>query len=189
MKRHIWQVATIILLIGLFVLALDLRDSRKELNQSKNEFRQTSLFLNGDLAVEGYSCGVMDTKIAQKFIGKNLKKNFSQIPQNLSGQGSWQDSCRYTDSSNSNKYVELFINTYQNPNLAESAYTTFFQIVNENVSYPAQEYGEELVYDSGVFYLLRDRQVIRIAASNGSPMEAEQFALSVFERIIPELIN
>lgn len=189
LKKHVKLVAFLLLLLTLLVLSVNLRDARQDLYTSNKINRQTSLFLNGELAVEGYACGVLSPSVVQEFIGNSIKKSFSQIPLNVLENISWQDSCRYVDKTTSSKYVQLFINTFQTSSQAKSAYETFFQIVNDNVSYPAENYGEVLVYDSGVFYLLRDKRVIRIAASNGSPSESEQFAFNVFERIIPELLN
>ena len=112
-KQHVWQLATAFLLVGLIILSVNLRETRTKLEQSNSDIRQISLFLNGEIAVEGFACGVLSEEIAHLYIGTNLRKNYSQIPKNLSGQASWQDSCRYTDISNSNKYIELFINHFQ----------------------------------------------------------------------------
>ena len=169
------------------ILAVQVTTYRADYNDAKDTGDQITTLLSGDGAVRGYSCGVLNVELAAEILGVSVGQDFFQGPlPSDAGELYWHDICRYEDPSVSNRYVELFVDTYQSKELAQAAFDDVLPVVNDAKSYDPRDYGDALVYDAGVFYLLRSQAVVQVAANDASG-NIEQHALSVLDRVLQRM--
>jgi hypothetical protein len=186
------NVLLVIALVSLVVLGFKATSLQNQVDQYESEKSEVSTLLFNGAKVKGYSCGVLTTNRAKELLDStSLKTAYGQGPSNqiqshnISQESLfWSDSCRYEDASDSSKYVELYVTTFQSDNLARLAFPDFLGQVNDAVELPASPYGEVLFYDGGAYYLLNKNIVIQIASSNGNPTEIDEFSKNVFDQIL-----
>jgi hypothetical protein len=195
-KSVLIKISVLILLIAIVMLGFKVSDQQEQLQTFEKQIVEQSNLLTGNNAAPGYSCGALTFQRAKELLKSNskLKRSFGQglvntvratkTPQeNLF----WSDSCRYEDSGDSAKYIEMYVATFQSEESAVQAFPDFLEVVNEAVELPSEEYGQKLFYDGGAFYLLKENRVIQIAANNGSLQQLDSFSRLVFENVLKSL--
>ncbi len=183
--------------LGIFVMAfslvvLGIRVDRyqKQLKVIENNQQQVSKLLFGDNKTSGLSCGILNDDMAEELLGVSLERSFVQGPANLTTENSpdnrvfWTDNCRYSDPNDSSKYIELFINSYQNSEDAKVAYPYIFGVVNNNEELSAGGLGDKLTYDGGMYTLLKGSRIIQVSANQGSDSNIDTFSRHVFDEIM-----
>lgn len=184
-----------VLFLSIILLGFRATNLQNQIQKNNSQNAQIQALLTGANKVAGYTCGVLNTDKAKELLGSDIvEKNFGQGPTDEVKKGEpnpnnifWSDSCRYQDSTNSTKYVELLISTFQSNESAKNSFLDFIPVVNEKKDINASVYGQELIYDSGVIYLLQDNRVLQIAASNGNPSETEIFSYQVFNDLMSKI--
>lgn len=184
----------IVPILFLAIIILGFKTSSLQNQVQENELYNTQLqsLLTGPGKVAGYTCGALNTEKAKTILKSvNVNKIFGQGPTDILRDGEpkidkvfWADSCRYEETSSNAKYVELYISTFQSDEQAKSVFLDFIPEVNDKVVLPPDNYGQELIYDGGVHYLLQDNRIIQVSASNGNPSETENFSRQVFSDLI-----
>lgn len=181
-----------VLFLAIILLGFRATSLQNQIQNNNSQNAQIQALLTGKNKVAGYTCGVLRHDKVKELLGSDsVEKKFGQGPTDEVKQGEpnsdnifWADSCRYQDSSNTTKYVELLISTFQSSELAKNAFLDFIPLVNDKKYINALGYGQELIYDSGVLYLLQDNRVLQISASNGNPSETEKFSYQVFNDLM-----
>lgn len=192
-KKFIKKSFVVLLLILLLILALELNSTKKDLEVAKNNGSQINELLQGGNRAPGMTCGILTQQKAEKLLGVKLDRSFAQGPDNLVTENTpnnrviWKDSCRYVDPDNSSKYIELFIYSYQNSLEAKNSFNNILPTVNDNLELNPENIGERLVYDNGVYYLLKDSRIIQVAANNDSATNLENFSRTIFDYLTGEL--
>jgi len=190
LKRYKNQILYILAAVALVILMTVVQGYRDKIVLYEEVGKQVNELLAGKNKVPGYSCscGVLSQSRAEAFLKVPLVRTFGQGPlESLAAMENpifWEDSCEYVDPTQSTKYVELHISTFQTNKQARQEYPEFFQIVNSNEELEPVNYGQELVYDAGVYYLLADNKVIRVSANNGNSADIESFSRTVFDEIV-----
>ncbi len=195
-QKKILKTAGILCISFLFVfLSLKIDGYQKQLQVIENNQYQVSNLLYGEDRAPGFACGILTESRAETLVGVNLDRNFVQGPDNLSTENSpenkvfWTDNCRYYDPNDSSKYIELYINTYQNSTDATEAYPKIYGKVNEIVELSPEGLGDKLSYEGGAYYLLKDSRIIQVAASQGSESKIDIFSQKVLDELIGGLHN
>jgi hypothetical protein len=195
-KQILYRVLVMFLFFAVVILGFKVSNQQNKLTSNESERAEIEVLLNGSNAAFGYSCGVLSAQRAEQLMGNgsNLNRKFGQGPadtvqdmKNKQENIFWSDSCRYEDPANSGKYIEMYVATFQTDKAAVKAFPDFFRVVNDVKEIPDQDFGQQLFYDGGVYYLLKDNKVIQTAASNGLPQELESFSRKVFESIVLSL--
>lgn len=177
------------------VLGLQLSSSMQKVSKLNDENAQVNYLLSIPRGARGYTCGVLtDKKAEQLLLTENLVKSFRQGAsekvqeyQQKQPKLFWSDYCKYQDYSNSTKYVEFYVSTFQSDDLAEKAFPDFIQIVNDSTEIDAESYGQRLVFDGGVYYLLNGNRVYQVAGNNGAVKDSQDFSLSVFNELLSDI--
>jgi hypothetical protein len=184
-----------VLFLAIILLGFRATNLQNQIQKNNSQNAQIQTLLTGTNKAAGYTCGVLNSDKAKELLNSDsVEKNFGQGPTDEVKQGEpnpnnifWADNCRYQDSVNSTKYVELLISTFQSSELAKNSFLDFIPVVNEKKYINASGYGQELIYDSGVFYLLQDNRVLQISTGNGNPSETESFSTQVFKYLLPDI--
>jgi phosphopantetheinyl transferase (holo-ACP synthase) len=176
---------------SLVILGFKITNAQHQLDISAEKQNQIQLLLSGENRAMGYTCGVLTKNKAEELLQSEVLVEYIQGPTDIIQVGKapqaslfWTDNCRYEDSKDNSKYVEFYVSTFASKEAAAKAFPDFFNIVNDNLQIPSESYGKELVYDGGVFYLLRTNKVIQVSASNGTPSMQKEFSQNVFKTII-----
>lgn len=175
----------LIIALSIFIVILGFQVTSKQKTIEKYEdfkYQQDKL-LFGEGRLQGYSCGVLDIKKAQEILdSKSLKSSYLQGPADEIGVNNkqterlyWSDSCRYVDEFDSSKYVELYIDTFQTKTEAENYFLDFLPIVTDKKILSNENFGEKLVYESGVYYLLKDNKVIQVSTGFNEELSQKIF--------------
>lgn len=189
-KSQIIKLSFILLLIATIALGFSISSLQKRVDVFEGQEAQTAMLL-GEGKIPGYSCGVLSETVAKDLLKSDLSQKYGQGPayeiqKNKAKQENlfWSDSCRYEDKENSARYIEFYVSSFGTEKDAASAFPDFLQQVNENEKLASDGYGQSLIYDNGVYYLLTDNKVIQVAASNGYASETKEFSGSVFKRLL-----
>jgi hypothetical protein len=181
----------IILIILVINLGFQITDRQSTVDNFRIDSEQLTMLLNEDGKVAGYTCGLLTVSKAQEILNnKNIKREFGQGPateiqdDKITDTLFWSDSCRYQSIANSNNYVEFFIATFFSNKAAEKYFDDFLPGVNEASEKESRGFGLRLIYDSGVFYLLRENKVIQVSANNSSIANKEDFSYSALTEIL-----
>lgn len=187
----------VVALLVIAVLVILLVESRSELRTYRdNETQFDNLFYGQSQGVKGQACVLLTENVAVELLQQPVEQNDTSSRQGAAGYGSqhdaenglyWSDSCSYVSQADSGKYVELFINTYQSTEMASEALEQFLPVVNRVESLTPPSDFEKHLYDAGVHYLLRGKEVVRVAASNGNPAENKDFSYQVLQYILSSL--
>jgi len=191
-KSH--NKTTIILLLAIaaiIILGFRITSLQNQLDTYESEKTEVANLLFSGSKIKGYSCGILTPSRAKDVLAtKKLNQAYAQGPSSQIQSHSikqesifWSDSCRYEDANNNAKYVELYVTTFHSDEAARRALPEFLGKVNDVVELPAEQFGDELFYDGGAYYLLVKNRVIQIAANNGNPKEIEAFSKKVFDII------
>lgn len=144
---------------------------------------------------EGKACGLLTNHEATVFMGTAVNTDASvsaaDSPAGDSRSGNPRiDSCSYTAEKSSDGYIDLVMKTYGGKNDAAKNYDQ--QVAKLFTSGPrdAGLIGKKLTYGDGVFYLLKDDQVIELSASytpRRGAAETEAFARTILDQVIGKL--
>jgi hypothetical protein len=165
---------------------------QQQIARYKNDSNQVNTLLRGEQKVFGFACGVLSESVAISLLNSNVTLSYGQGPTRALPNNEkvdkdklyWQDSCRYEDPTNSSKYIEMYVSTFQSSYQASQSLYNFLRSVNDVKELPADGYGSQLLYDGGAYYLLDGHKIVQVSASNGSPQELESFSRSVFVKLI-----
>ncbi len=181
------SICVFILMLMLVVINSDEMDSGSN--------REVAQILKGDPGVAGRSCGILSELEAKNIIpARELKGTFSNEPlKNKVMQGSssergihWFDSCRYVDSTNSNVYAELFIETYGSEIEAIADFRESLPKVG-TIEEIESKYYDELIYSSGAWFARDGMVIIKVSANDGRSGDLKEFSENVFVKLTSEL--
>lgn len=174
----------LILVVLMFLLFMSERNKNRTLEEQS---RAVSELLKTSPGVKGRSCGVLHAEKAAEIIGSNsIEQRFTNEPVDNQvntqlGGIHWVDSCRYVDARNSAQYVELFIETFETENDAET------ELLHDlpKVSIEEVESGnyDRLFYSAGAWFALKDRIVIKVSANSGGLIDIQQKSRTVFDNL------
>jgi hypothetical protein len=196
-NKYDYKVAIILLLSAcLLVFGLILSSNSKKINDYQAQSNELSNLLQSTNGPRGFSCAVLNPDVAKELLQVNdVKNSFGQLSsytikkyQKDQENMFWTDNCRYVDSQNSNKYIELYINTFTDYDAAKKAFPDFKQLVDESEHVVLEKYEGELLYDGGSLTYLTDNRVIQIAASNGNSSELKEFSMKAFMQLIDQIL-
>jgi hypothetical protein len=181
------NILLVILSLSLIFLGYRLTTSQNIIKEYSDLEEQQELLLGGEGRAPGFSCGLLNTKKAKEILDtNNIQFNYGQGPTDKVGTKNiqiekiyWSDNCRYEDVSNNTNYVELFVKTFQSDIEASSNFTYFLPTVKDSMELESSILGQKLIYDSGVYYLLRDNQIIQFSTS-----KSEKLSKIVFEELL-----
>lgn len=193
-------LAVLIFFIGLLVLTTYFY-SKTSNQRNENEGRISSLLHSNNTRILGRACGVLSKSTAKRFLqtdniklqdyisGVQLGGDYStaNLSGSIDGDFSWQDSCGYEVINNSLDYVQLTMQTFETTNGAQQAFSEILPKVNNVETLDPQGYGDKLLYDAGVHYLLRNREIITVSANNSSKPGNSELSQTVFEQVLMDL--
>lgn len=182
-------------LVFIVFLAFKITQLQNQIDDNEVNSGQATQLLKGSRKVAGFTCGVLNEKKAKDILSvSEVEMAYEQGPANEIQVTKppletifWTDSCKYQATSNSNKYVELLVATFQTDDDARNAFPDFLNIVNDAEELMPGSYGQILFYDNGAYYLLKNHQVIQVSASNGNPGELELFSKQVYFELLSSL--
>jgi len=182
-------VGMILLIIGLVILVgLLITKQQNDVTRANRIYDAT--FDDAD-QIKGYTCGVFDVKDAEQFLGTTVGQEFVNYTASHDREDSvtirHYDSCSYESKTNSTIYAQFFIETYQDNKLAADNFKSHLPPVAKPEEKPDFIAADRTVYDAGVYYVLKGRQVVQVAASNGKPSQSEQFAGELLKKLAPAL--
>jgi cell division protein FtsL len=188
------------MLVGfVLLLAVGLLFTTQLLQQQKNEINDfvkiNELLLEDKDRIKGYACGILSEYDAKSFLNvEELELNSINIslPYRLSDPDQpsvrHADGCYYESANNSNEYAQVIFFTYPDNAAAKDRFMQHLPPLAEPVEKDNFLVSTDgIVYDAGVHYILKGRQVIEIAASNGIPSEIEQFSETLVKILEPRL--
>lgn len=193
------RVIFLLFFIGvLLVITVDSSNTVKIYNENSKNI--SYLLRSEDSYVFGRACGILSEKTAQDLLGTKAVDLQSYrsgvglggistsggIGGKIEDNFSWEDSCAYESINNSLDYVGLSITTHQSIDNAKINLENSLPKVNNQEVLDASRYGDELIYDSGVYYLRRGKEVITISANKGSLPGTKEFVEQVFNELIQE---
>ena len=144
---------------------------------------------------QGKACGLLTTKEATELIGEQAGTSGSVIPSDAltadSRPGSPRiDSCSHTAKQTSIGYIDIVLKTYISSDSAKKYFETDIGKKFPNEQRDAGDFGQQLFYGAGVYYLLKNEDVIEISASKSPRVTeplTEQFTRTVLDRILVKL--
>ncbi len=199
MKRYstinVDKILVIILTLFVITLGFVISDIKGRLMDYEHKENQVDSLLSGSGAVAGFTCGALSESKAEELLETDVRVGYDQRPTDIiqstkprQSKLFWTDSCRYESTENSSKYIELYVSTFSAIDLAADAFPDFFKTVNDNEEQSADTYGQRVVYDGGIWYLLRNNTVVRVSASNGNPSETKEFSYDIFKTLAKSLL-
>lgn len=179
----------VIIILGLIVIRYDAHNKAHQ----ENNRQVNNLLYNFEEGIQGQACGIFSQSEAEAIIGAEATKDdmksrqgFNRIDNN-NKTVDWSDSCVYQDKTDSNKYVELYINTYQTQTEASDRMKDFIPLVNSAELVDLDSSADDSIYDAGVYYVWKDRKVIRLAVSNGVPSQSQEIGLKIINAILKQI--
>jgi len=157
--------------IGTLLVLSQRQAEVKELQQNAKQIERIQQSMQ---PVLGRSCGILNSSNALRFLEihpEHLGAAFGNGPAENSSDSSelyWTDSCRYSSTTNSTLYAEVFIDTYQDARLAEQALTRQLPLVGD-IDSEQREGFDELYYSAGAWYGRKNAMVVRVSANKGNP--------------------
>ncbi len=200
--KEFFKPQVLILLVVILIAGLVICNSSRTIdNYHQNEIRLLNLLRSDKSRVYGRACGVLSDNTAKLLLQSNdvIRQEYASGVglDGITGSGglggevedsfAWNDSCSYQSESNSLDYVQLSITTHSTIEYASEAFKTVLPKVNQSENINPSEYGDELLYDAGVYYLLRNNQVIIVSANKSVAPTSQGFVKSVFEQLIAEI--
>jgi hypothetical protein len=185
---QLYKNLKLMLAIAVLLLSAGLLFATQLLQQQKNEINDfvkiNELLIEDIDRVKGYACGILSETDAKNFLNvEELELNSVNVslpyrfsdPDEPSVQHT--DGCYYESTRNSNKYAQVVFFTYPDNAAAKDRFKKHLPPVGEPIEKDDFLVSTDgIVYDGGVHYILKGRQVIEITASNGIPSEIEQFS-------------
>jgi DNA-binding phage protein len=160
----------LVVIFSIFTIVLIFVLTKENISNTQSISTTNQILLLGGASVPGVTCTILTVEDAKNYINGPIERSSTNRTV-ATENNEWQhdDSCRYQNPADSAEYVELFITTYQTAQSAEDAFKTRLPIVSdaEVVTLPEQEL-EQALYDAGVYYVLKDRQIIETAAGSSS---------------------
>jgi len=182
-KNKQLTIGLVLLTIAIALLSGALIARERTFRQSRNETNQIdTLLFNDATSVEGYACGIFSEQEAKEFLGVDeVRENIVNRSGAVMFDGQLEivhnDSCYYQQVSKDSVYTNVAIRTYATHERALQMLLADIPPVSD----PKQknslvQEADQVLYDAGVHYIVKDRQVIEISAANGSPSSAEEFS-------------
>ena len=174
--------ALIVSLVYLLVQVSSLQAQRDDNDRFHRLMRQNISL------VPGYACGILAIKDAEQLLDSKVKRNFEHgIEETTTASLRLVDTCRYESAASDARYVELIIRSYSNQSTAADEFDAALPLVGDSKQLDSSSYGDELYYDSGVYFLLRGNHVVEVTASNGIPSDIESFSRDTFDEVVSRL--
>lgn len=151
------------------------------------------LLLDLDAGVDGRSCGILTKSVADGLLGESVERDDVASRQRPGGteestpenpQLFWADTCVYESEQNRNIFISLNISTYATSEEALVAFSDVLPVVNDVEILNRANYGDELLYDAGVVYLLKDREIYQLAAQNSNPAMTRELVIGAFNDLV-----
>ena len=185
-KLKILSLAVVLLTALLAMVTMQLFSERSDSKTEANILNK--LTLNDADKIKGYTCGILTTQKAEQFLDTPVSLSLTNYTLASSGDDQMTlrhyDSCKYESKTNSNIYAEFFVETYADDLAAAENFESHLPLVAKPEEKPDLIPDvDRIIYDAGVYYVLHDRQVIQVAASNGTPSDSEQFALELLRSL------
>lgn len=191
-SKILYSSVVVILLAASIVLAVFLQEYRDKADTAEQRLSGINNLLGsyGNKPL-GLSCGILNPSLASSILEGTAvllpdsgQRTFTFGDDNQ--YAAWSDACLYERTDTKSQYVQLYITTYQNDTFARSELQSRIPLVNE-VEALANSEDELTLYDAGVVYSARGRNIIEVAAINGKPAEVKSHAVQVFNQIIDAL--
>lgn len=168
---------------------------KADLKNLKSQSDNVNKLLREEPYVLGRSCGILSNRVAKDILpSQKLSLSFTNAPTKnkviLGGvddeQNHWSDSCRYVDKENSNKYVEMFIETYLNEETAKRELKDSLPVVG-SVDIENIEGFSEVYYSAGAWFARNGAVIIKVSANDGRSGDLKDFSKNIFVRLTSEL--
>lgn len=180
------------LLIGITWAANVYRNDLRKANNLNAQYGE--LLNNVSFGVEGKSCGILSESVAEDLLGVDaVVKDIGSRQGAFAIEGTasnvtklyWSDVCLYESYNDSQKYVGLFLLTYDNKEEAGEGFIDVLPKVGDGeiLFFDDKNPDETIVYNSGVVYWLKDNRIYQVSGSNGVPRETKQFVIDIFESL------
>jgi len=182
-KNKRLTIGLVVLTIAVVFLSGALITREQIFRQSRNETNQIGTLLFADVTkVEGYACGIFSEQEAKEFLGVDeIRKNIVNMSGAVMFDGQLEivhnDSCYYQQESKDSVYTNVLVKTYATDERALQMFLADIPPVSDTKQKDSLvQVADQVLYDAGVHYIVKDRQVIEISAANGSPSSAEEFS-------------
>lgn len=190
-KKSWWPVVALVSIFLLGIVTFGFLIERDRRLDAENQSEAVSNLLIGEPGVQGRACGILSPVAAEQIIPGKLAQRFTNMPvkneiNGDSGQLHWADSCRYVDSENSGRYVEMYIDTYSSEQAASRDFKEVLPKIDEIETLKTTEF-DELYYSAGVWFARRDSVNIQVSAANAETGDVRSFSQVVFEQLAAEL--
>jgi hypothetical protein len=148
-----------------------------------------------DQFYEGKACGLLTNKEAANILGTKIVTNATVISAEgvtaASRSGSPRvDSCTHTAGKSSEGYIDIVLKTYESKAAAAKYYAEELAKTFTDEPRQPEGLGQRLAYGAGAFYLLKDRLVIEVSASQTPRVSEpgnEAFARGILEKVAAKL--
>lgn len=192
-SREVYLKTTItVLIVCLLTILSVLAFTKSDLNSVKSESKQITNILENPPGVKGRSCGVLSPNKANGITGEdNLKGQYTNAPTEARVKSEneemfyWSDSCRYSSVTNSNVYVELFIETYSSVMSAKLDLQEELPVVA--VSEEESEEFDELFYSAGAWFARDGEVLIKVSANDGQTSDLKEYSKKIFEELYKDI--
>ena len=186
LRSYMLPLVSLFLLLLLFCMTLYAREQSRLASELK-EFE--SVLQKQGVEVPGRSCAILSAENAQDILGQPVKRSSTNYSQPIVYNGErirwYLDNCRYEAQSTTDRYVELFITTYNDAEIAQQEFERKPPLVSDVEILDAELFdADKLVHDAGVHYVLRGKQIVEVAASNGNPAESQEFSYNILSELI-----
>ena len=182
-KNKRLTIGLVVLTIAVVFLSGALITREQIFRQSRNETNQIGTLLFADVTkVEGYACGIFSEQEAKEFLGVDeIRKNIVNMSGAVMFDGQLEivhnDSCYYQQESKDSVYTNVLVKTYATDERALQMFLADIPPVSDTKQKDSLvQVADQVLYDAGVHYIVKGRQVIEISAANGNPSNAEEFS-------------
>lgn len=164
------KVLLVVLAIILAIISVFLFMVNRNLVRERDQKRKQEVILS---QLPGQACGVLSPALAKATIGEPVKQA-ARNDQNLA----YEDGCTYTNPNNSSQYATLVIKTYSTNKDAADGYAKERSAHIQTESRDPGQYGDEMYYTSGNFYVLRGNRTFAVGAAKPGVSQQDQEAFS-----------
>lgn len=186
LPSYVFPLLSLVLLLVLFGMTLYAREQSRVVYEFQDYAAQLQ---RQGVEIPGRSCVILSGERARDILNQSVKRSSTNYSQPLTYNGErvrwYLDSCRYEAQSTTDKYVELFITTYNDADTARQEFIRKPPVVSDVDILDADLFNaDKLIHDAGVHYLLAGKQIIEVAASNGNPADSQEFSYNVLSELI-----
>jgi len=183
-RKNKQLIIVVLLLTVLTILLSGLLIVREQVfREIRNETNEVDRLLFNDMSkVKGYACGIFTEQQAKEFLGADpLKRNIVNMSGATTLEGQLEivhnDGCYYQSEANDTIYAQILIRTYATRERAQKMLRENISPVSDSIQKESLlKEADKVLYDAGVHYILKDRQVIEISAANGTSSTVEEFS-------------